>query len=118
LAKKQAKAVKTAKTTKDSVQLSDLILTLREAIDDAARKREQAGLDPFLYVHEANVQVQVQFVKEKKVKGGVKIYLADIGAEGKEQTGTTNTLSLTFKAAPEDAQRSDRMAGTTRHDRD
>jgi len=117
MAKKAGTKRGAVEPTDDAVQISDLILTLREAIDIAAEKRQAANLPPLLYVDEANVQVQVQIVKEKTAKGGVKIYVADLGAEGKEQSGKTHTLSLTLKATPEEAQKPERMAGTARHKR-
>jgi hypothetical protein len=81
----------------DSLSLSGLIVALREDILGALAARPD-GFQPMFKLEDATVEVAVEAREDSKVKGGLKLFVVNIGAEGSE--GSTRAARLSLRMSP------------------
>lgn len=90
--KPDSTVIRSNKST-DPLSIQEVMRRLRGGLLAAAVDRP-ADYKPMFEITEINVELGVVFQRSAKVKGGVNLYVAEIGAEGQELSSASHRITL------------------------
>jgi len=80
---------------KNKLELSTMLSALRAEL--CASQQEAQGKDIKFSVEDVELEIQLTVANDDVVKGGVKFWVANVGAESKESVQITHKIKLKLK---------------------
>jgi hypothetical protein len=85
------------KESQREMLLSDVLESIRTDLVESAKKRAP-NWEPLFEIEDLEVELYVRIKKDSKVKGGIKAYVIDFGAEGAEGSELGHRIKLRLKS--------------------